>query len=102
MTLQGALLGLLIATACGLLYHLVRGGPVRRMTVFVLSAWLSFFSGHLVGGWVGLTAPRLGTLNLLPALVATALGLIGTDFLARASQPVIDEAMRRNPPDEDN
>ena len=102
MTLQGALLGLLIATACGLLYHLLRGGPLRRMTAFVLTAWLSFFSGHLVGGWVGLTALRLGTLNLLPALVATALGLIGTDFLARAAQPMTDDPMQRNPPEEDD
>ncbi len=102
MTLQGALLGLLIATACGLLYHLIRGGPLRRMAAYVVTAWISFFSGHLVGGWVGLTAPRLGTLNLLPALVATTLGLIGTDFLARASQPVADDGVQRNPPDEDD
>jgi len=102
MTPQGLLLGLLIAAACGLLYHLIRGGPLRRMAAFVVTACLSFFSGHFVGGWVGLTAPRLGTLNLLPALVATALGLIGTDFLARAGEAATDGGLPRNPADEDD
>ena len=85
MTIQGAFLGLVIATLCGLLYHLVRGGPLRRLSLFVATAWVSFFSGHLVGNWIHWSALRLGTVNLPPALVATILGLIAADVLGRTS-----------------
>jgi fucose 4-O-acetylase-like acetyltransferase len=46
MTLPGALLAFLIATACGLAFHLVRGGSLYRMAQYVFAAWVCFFAGH--------------------------------------------------------
>jgi hypothetical protein len=82
MTTQSAFLGLLIATLCGLLYHLIRGGGLSRLGLYVVTAWVAFFAGHLVGNWLGWTALQVGPLNLAPALVATVLGLIAADVLA--------------------
>jgi ABC-type amino acid transport system permease subunit len=83
MTLPGALLAFLIATACGLLFHLIRGGSLYRMAQFVFAAWVCFFAGHWLARLFGWQFGRLGSLNLLPALVATVLGLVALSFLAR-------------------
>ena len=91
MTLPGALLAFLIATACGLAFHLVRGGSLSRMAQFVFAAWVCFFAGHWLAEAFAWRFGRLGSLNLLPALLATALGLLALSFLARP------EASRRSP-----
>jgi hypothetical protein len=83
MTLPGALLAFLIATACGLSFHLVRGGSLYRMAQYVFAAWVCFFAGHWLAEAFGWRFGRLGGLNLLPALVATALALVALSFLAR-------------------
>ena len=83
MTLPGALLAFLIATACGLAFHLIRGGSLYRMAQFVFAAWVCFFAGHWLAEAFAWRFGRLGSLNLLPALVATVLGLLAVSFLAR-------------------
>jgi len=82
VTVQSALLGLLIATILGLLFHLIRGGGFGRLGLYLATAWVSFFAGHLVGNWLDWRALRIGPLNLLPALLATFLGLIAASLLA--------------------
>jgi fucose 4-O-acetylase-like acetyltransferase len=83
MTLPGALLAFLIATACGLAFHLVRGGSVYRMAQYIFAAWVCFFAGHWLAEAFAWRFGRLGSLNLLPALVATVMGLLALSFLAR-------------------
>ncbi len=83
MTLPGALLAFLIATACGLAFHLLRGGSLYRMAQYVFAAWVCFFAGHFLAEAFAWRFGRLGSLNLLPALVATVLGLLALSFLAR-------------------
>lgn len=82
MTLQSVLLGFVIATACGLLFHLVRGGPISRIGLYLLAAWIAFWAGQLLSLLTGWTWGRLGTLNLVPALAATLLGLLAASVLA--------------------
>ena len=82
MTLPGALLGLVIASLAGLLYHLLRGGSLGRLLLFVISAWIAFFAGHWIGGLLNWTSWRLGTLNLFPALLSTMIILILADIMA--------------------
>lgn len=83
MTIPGALLALLLATACGLAFHLVRGGSVSRMALYVLTAWVCFFAGHALAEILGWRFGRLGSLNLAVAVLATILGLLAVSFLAR-------------------
>jgi hypothetical protein len=98
MTTQSAFLGLLIATLCGLLYHLIRGGGLSRLGLYVVTAWVAFFTGHLVGNWLRWTALRIGPLNLLPALVATVLGLIAANVLAGGEHVDSGPRGRKRPP----
>jgi lysylphosphatidylglycerol synthetase-like protein (DUF2156 family) len=81
MTLPSILLGFVIATACGLLFHLVRGGPVSRIGLYVVAAWIAFWAGQLLSMLTGWGWGRLGTLNLLPALAATLVGLFAASVL---------------------
>jgi hypothetical protein len=82
MTLPGFLLGLLLASILGLLYHLLRGGGFRRLLLYVLCSWASFFSGHWLGSLLHWTSWRWGSLNILPALLSTLLVLVLADVLA--------------------
>jgi hypothetical protein len=81
MTLPAALVGILLATACGLAFHVVRGGGVSRIALDVVAAWVSFFLGHAVGEWLHWELGRVGPLNLFPAFLATLLGLIAASAL---------------------
>jgi len=98
MTTQSAFLGFLIATLCGLLYHLIRGGGLSRLGLYLVTAWVAFFTGHLVGNWLRWTALRVGPLNLLPALVATVLGLIAANVLAGGEHVDSGPRGRKRPP----
>ena len=82
MTTPGVYFGLLIATTCGLAFHIIRGGTLGRLVLYVLTAWVTFFVGQLVGEWLNWRLLRVGTLNLFPALLATFLGLGAAAILA--------------------
>lgn len=83
MTLPGILLAFLLATAGGLAFHLIRGGSLTRMALYVLAAWLCFFAGHVLAEAVGWRFGRLGSINLPAAAAAMLLGLLAVSVLAR-------------------
>jgi hypothetical protein len=82
MTLPAIVYGFLIASAVGLAFHLVRGGTLGRLGMYLVSGWISFAVGQIVGEWIGLHLWRFGPLNLFAALVGTLLGLFTAAFLA--------------------
>ena len=75
------LLGILIATFLALVYHFIIGGSLRRMAQHIIAAIVSFFAGHLLSEFIGQQILRFGTLNLLPSIVATIIGLITATIL---------------------
>lgn len=81
MNLPAIYLGFLIATLIGLAFHAVRGGTLGRLILYLVTAWLAFFLGHLLGSLLGWEAGRLGSLHLLPAVLATLIGLMAASFL---------------------
>jgi hypothetical protein len=87
MTIHAILLAFVIATLLGALFHLIRGGSVRRLGIFILSANLSFFLGHVLSEIIHWQLLRLGSINLFPAMLATILGLILTTALAGEETP---------------
>lgn len=82
MTAPSAFLGLLIAAALGFLFHLVRGGRLVRLGLYLGTSWIGFFAGHFVGEWWNWRMLRLGSLNLFASLLGAALGLIAASILA--------------------
>ena len=96
MNVPAAVFGFLIASAAGLLYHLVRGGPLPRLLLYLASSWIAFGIGHFVGGWMDLSLLRVGAINLFPALLAALLALLLADTLAPPSEP--SDKRRPDPP----
>ena len=96
MTLPGLLLAFLLATAGGLTFHLIRGGSLARMAVYVVTAWVTFFAGHALAQVFGWTFGRLGSINVVAAVAAMVLSLLAVSVLARPEgnpRPPV-----RNPP----
>jgi len=82
-------LGFLVASLLGLGFHAVRGGTLSRLLLYLVTAWIAFFLGHALASAFGWHTGRLGSLNLLPAVVATLVGLFAAALLAgpRAGAP---------------
>lgn len=102
MNAPSLFLAILIATSCGLVFHLIRGGGLARLGLFVLTSWVAFFIGHLVGTWLKWDFMRIGTLNLFPALLATAIAVFIANFLAGPERKPKRKRRRRNPPTKEN
>ena len=82
MTIPSLILGLLLASASGFLFHLFRGGRIPRLLMYLITAWGAFFIGHFIGELLNWRFIRLGTLNLFPAILATFIGLLAASVLA--------------------
>jgi len=87
MTLPSLFFGSLLASICGLVFHLLRGGRLPRFFLYLLTAWVAFFAGHLVGEWLDWHLVRVGPLNIFPALLATIVGLFSASILAGPESP---------------
>ncbi len=79
---SGLILGFLLATAYGAGFHLLLGGPARRIILYLITAWVGFAVGHIVGDLLNLTLLRLGVLQLFSASIGAWLALIGSWWLA--------------------
>ena len=83
MTIPALAFALLIASLYGFLYHLVRGGGLGRLLLFLILGWVGFALGHLLGIWQGWVLMPVGELNLglstLGSLILLALG----DWMSR-------------------
>ncbi len=90
-------LGLLISSLLGAAFHLLRGGTLSRLLLYVSTAWVAFFAGHWVSGLLHWELGRVGTLNLFPAILATLVGLIAASVLAGPSG---NRTPQSRPPDE--
>lgn len=82
MTVPGIYFSLIIATGLGLLFHLIRGGSLARLLLYLAAAWIAFMAGHFVAEWLDWHFMRVGPINLFAALLAAALGLLAAALLA--------------------
>ena len=82
MSFPGLVMSFVMASACGLGFHLIWGGRLGRLLLYLATSWISFLVGHFVGEWLDWHFIRVGSLNLFPAFLASGLGLISARFLA--------------------
>lgn len=80
---SGMVLAFLLATAYGAGFHLIMGGPARRILLFVIAAWLGFAAGHFLGDFLGIDILELGAINLFSASVGAWLALFIAWLLAK-------------------
>lgn len=95
MTLYGFFLGLTIASACAFLFHILRGGSIKRLVLFLASAWIGFFSGHVLSELINWQLLRLGSINLFPALLGTIMSLVLTAILVKPNYRSQKKTSRR-------
>lgn len=80
-TASGLVLGFLLATAYGAGFHLLLGGPARRILLYVIAAWVGFLIGHFVGDLADIELLKLGALHLFTASVGAWITLIASWWL---------------------
>jgi len=82
MSAPAVLLGVLIASAIGFIFHLFRGGRLARLGLYLGTAWVGFFAGHFVGEWWAWRTLRLGSINLFASILGAMVGLLVANLLA--------------------
>lgn len=78
----GLVLGFLLASVYGALFHLVFGGPIKRLILYILAAWLGFLAGQFIGDFMNFELLKLGKIHLFSATVGAWLALFGAWWLA--------------------
>jgi hypothetical protein len=83
MTLPALLLALLFALLIGALYHLLRGGGIGHLLLFLGLSVLGFGSGHLLSLWLNWDFLPLGQINIGLSSVGSIIFLVIGDWLSR-------------------
>lgn len=82
---SGLVLGFLLATAYGSGFHLLLGGPTRKIVLFVLAAWVGFALGHFVGDLLDIELFKLGTVHLFAASLGAWIALVASWWFSKSS-----------------
>ena len=81
-TASALVLGFLLAPAYGAGFHVLLGGPSRRIILYLLAAWMGFALGHLLGDLINIELFKLGALHLFSASLGAWIALIASWWLA--------------------
>lgn len=73
--------GFLLATLYGASFHFVVGGDIRRLAVFLLSAWVGFGLGHTLGVTFDINVMNIGTLRVAAATLGAFTALLAAHVL---------------------
>jgi hypothetical protein len=76
MTLATLLLGFIISTLYGAVFHLWRDGGFGRLLLYLFSSWLGFWAGHLLSKFLGLSFWNIGPLHLGMATIGSCILLL--------------------------
>lgn len=82
MTIPSLIFALLIASLYGALYHLIRGGGLGRLLLFLIFGWTGFAAGHLLGIWRGWVLIPVGELNWGLSTLGSLVFLFGGDWVS--------------------
>ena len=83
MTIPSLVFAILIASLYGALYHLIRGGGLGRLLLFLIFGWVGFAAGHFLGIWRGWILFPVGELNWGLSTLGSLLFLLGGDWVSR-------------------
>ena len=91
MSLPTILLGIVLSTLYGAAFHVLLGGRIGKLLLYLLLSWSGFWIGDQLGAYFGWTFWSIGVLNA-GAATLTSLGLllIG-EVTSRLLTPTADE-----------
>jgi hypothetical protein len=61
------ILGIVVSTLYGAVFHLLKGGSLGRLVFYILLAWAGFWLGQYIATEMEISIYRFGTLNLIMA-----------------------------------
>ena len=73
----------MIALFYGAIYHLIRGGSLWRLFLYLGLSLFGFVAGHLIGIWRGWIWLPIGPINLGLSSLGSLLIIILGDWLSR-------------------
>jgi hypothetical protein len=76
MTLPSFLIGIVISSLYGAIFHLWRGGGFGRLILYIILAWIGFWIGHFAGDALGWSFASLGPLHLGTATLGAVIMLL--------------------------
>lgn len=74
----GLVLGILLASVYGALFHFIFGGPLKMVIIYLLAAWFGFLVGQFIGDILNFEFLKLGKIHLVSASLGAWLALLGT------------------------
>jgi hypothetical protein len=82
MTLPSLLLGVTISTLFGAVFHLVRGGGLGRLLLYLILGWVGFWAGHFLAEALGWRFDLLGALHMGTASIFSVIFLVVGHWLS--------------------
>ncbi len=73
--------GFILATLYGAAFHLIFGGDVRRLALFLLAGWFGFLVGHILGVAFEINLFNVGILRIVSATLGAVVALMMTHLL---------------------
>ncbi|MCY3945564.1 MAG: hypothetical protein OXF44_04685 [Anaerolineaceae bacterium] len=74
--------GFILATLHGAVFHIIVGGDVRRLALFMLAAWSGFALGQLMAISLDLSVLLIGEIHLGPASLCALVALVLAHLLS--------------------
>ena len=71
MSIPTLILGLILSTLYGALFHLWRGGSAGRLLLYLLLAWIGFWVGQFIGNLLNISIDTLGQLHIVTATLGS-------------------------------
>ena len=75
MTFPSILLGIVISSLYGAVFHIIRGGGLGRLIFYLILAWIGFWLGNMVGNRLGWEFGSYGPLQIFSATIGSAAAL---------------------------
>ena len=76
MTLPAVIFGIITSTLYGSVFHLIRGGNLGRLILFIILGWLGFWIGNFTAEWLGWEFLSVGPRHLGVATIFSWLFMI--------------------------
>ena len=83
----GLVFSLLLATAYGAGFHLLFGGRLAKLVLYLLASWMGFALGQWVGGILGLGILDVGPVHAFTASLGAWLALLLSHWLGKERRP---------------
>ena len=84
MNLPTILLGIVISTLYGALFHLVRGGGLSRLFIYLVLSWVGFWSGQMIATQFNWSFMTIGSLHIGAATLGSLLLLLLGSWLTQS------------------